>query len=161
MSALTIQFHRGGVHLPELGLWLDPHHRVAGPELAFVSHAHSDHTGAHREVILSAPTAHLMTARIGGQRVENILPFGEPREFAGGKIPFRLTLLPAGHILGSAMAFIETGGGTLLYTGDFKLRPGLAAEICEPRRADLLIMETTFGRPAYEFPRLRRCWAKS
>lgn len=152
MSALTIQFHRGGVHLPELGLWLDPHHRVAGPELAFVSHAHSDHTGAHREVILSAPTAHLMTARIGGQRVENILPFGEPREFAGGKIPFRLTLLPAGHILGSAMAFIETGGGTLLYTGDFKLRPGLAAEICEPRRADLLIMETTFGRPAYEFP---------
>lgn len=152
MSALTMQFHRGGVHLPELGLWLDPHQRVAGDEMAFVSHAHSDHTGAHREVILTEPTAHLMKARLGGRRVENVLAFGEQREFRCGKIPFRLTLLPAGHILGSAMAFIEAGGETLLYTGDFKLRPGLAAEICEPRRADLLIMETTFGRPAYEFP---------
>lgn len=152
MAALTIQLHRGGVHLPHLGLWLDPHQRVTGAEIVFVSHAHSDHTGAHREVILSAPTARLMSARIGGKRVENILPFGETREFSGGHIPFRLTLLPAGHILGSAMAFIEAGGETLLYTGDFKLRPGLAAEICEPRRADYLVMETTFGRPEYEFP---------
>jgi DNA ligase-1 len=39
-----------------------------------------------------------------------------------------------------------------LYTGDFKLRRGLSAEACEPRRADILIMETTFGRPQYVFP---------
>jgi Cft2 family RNA processing exonuclease len=42
--------------------------------------------------------------------------------------------------------------GTLLYTGDFKLRPSLAAEPCMPVRADVLIMETTFGLPKYVFP---------
>ncbi len=67
-------------------------------------------------------------------------------------MPFTITLLPAGHILGSAMALIEAEGESLLYTGDFKLRPGLSAEPCEPRAADYLVMETTFGRPQYVFP---------
>ncbi len=138
--------------MPELGLWLDAARRRTGPEIVFVSHAHSDHIAAHREVILSAPTAQLMRSRLGGKRVEHVLPFGEPRRFEGGRGPFQITLLPAGHILGSAMAFIEADGQSLLYTGDFKLRPGLSAESCEPRRADVLIMETTFGQPEYEFP---------
>jgi DNA ligase-1 len=72
--------------------------------------------------------------------------------------PFRLTLLPAGHILGSAMAFIEAEGESLLYTGDFKLRPNLCAEPCEPRHADYLVMETTFGRPQYVFPPESGVW---
>ncbi len=158
MSALTLQFHRGGVFLPRLGLWLDAHTRQTGAEKVFVSHAHSDHLGAHREVILSAATARLMQARQRGRRVENILAFGEPRAFDGGDVPFQITLLPAGHILGSAMAFIEAGGESLLYTGDFKLRPGLTAELCTPRRADVLIMETTFGQPRYVFPPPDTVW---
>src|SRR5262249_15051640 len=32
------------------------------------------------------------------------------------------------------------------------LRPSRSAELCEPRPADILIMETTFGRPIYQFP---------
>ncbi len=151
-SVFELQFHRGGVFLPRLGLWLDPHHRVTGPELAFVSHAHSDHTGNHREVVLTAPTARLMRARGGKAGHEHVLGFGEPRAFEAGAEKFTVTLLPAGHILGSAMAFVEAGGESLLYTGDFKLRAGLAAEACLPRRADWLVMETTFGRPEYEMP---------
>lgn len=152
MPALEIQSDRGALHLPWLGLWLDAHHAVRGAERVFVSHAHSDHTARHREVILSAPTAELMRARLGGERIEHRLVFGETREFTGGDSAFRLTLLPAGHILGSAMALIEADGDSLLYTGDFNLRPGLAAEPCEPRAANVLVMETTFGRPEYHFP---------
>lgn len=147
-----MQFHRGGVLLPRLGLWLDPHHRVTGPELAFVSHAHSDHTGAHREAALTRATSRLMQARGARVRHEHLLEFGERREFCAGGTPFALTLLPAGHILGSAMAFVEAEGESLLYTGDFKLRPGLAAETCSPCRANVLVMETTFGRPHYRLP---------
>ncbi|HEU5125200.1 MAG TPA: ATP-dependent DNA ligase [Verrucomicrobiae bacterium] len=149
---LRIEFQRGSVHLPELGLWLDAHEPQTGPEKVFVSHAHSDHIEAHREMILSEPTARLMQARIGGQRLEHRLNFGEPARFHFGNTEFQITLLPAGHIFGSAMSLIEAGNESLLYTGDFKLRRGLSAEPCEPRRADVLIMETTFGQPRYVFP---------
>lgn len=155
MSALEIQFRHGAVWLPRLGLWLDPHESQTGPERVFVSHAHSDHTGAHREVILSEPTSRLMRARVGGERIEHVLRFGEPRDFATPETAWRVTLLPAGHILGSAMSLIEAGGQRLLYTGDFKLRPGLSAERCDPSLAhgcDVLVMETTYGRPHYRFP---------
>jgi DNA ligase-1 len=152
MSALEFQFHRGGIFLPRLNLWLDPHDPKVGPEQVFVSHAHSDHTGAHREVILSEATARFMQARIGGERLEHRLAFREPREFRQGDGRYRITLLPAGHIFGSAMSLIEAEGDSLLYTGDFKLRRGLSAEPCEPCHADTLIMETTYGQPKYEFP---------
>ena len=152
MPALDFRFHRGGLHFPELGLWLDPHERQTGSERVFVSHAHSDHTAAHREVILSEPTARLMQSRLGGKRIEHLLTYGAPHRFDGAITPYDLTLLPAGHIFGSAMALVEAEGSSLLYTGDFKLRRSLTAEFCEPRRADVLVMETTFGRAKYAFP---------
>ena len=143
-----------GVRLPQLGLWLDPR-RAQRSELAFVSHAHSDHTAAHREVILTEATARFMRHRLGGKRVEQILPLGERRHMPGPAGGFHFTLLPAGHIFGSAMSFIEARGESVLYTGDFKLRTGLCAEPCDAapaRGCDTLIMETTFGRPKYRFP---------
>lgn len=152
---IPVEFQRQAVALPPLGLWLDAHIRRVGPERVFVSHAHSDHTAAHREVLLTEPTARFMRVRLRGTRRENVLRFGETREFSGPETSFHITLLPAGHILGSAMALIEVDGERLFYTGDFKLRPGLCAEPCDPTPAygcDLLIMETTFGRPAYCFP---------
>ncbi|HYG33534.1 MAG TPA: ATP-dependent DNA ligase [Clostridia bacterium] len=152
MSSLRIEYHAGGLYLPQLGLWLDPHDSRSGPERVFVSHAHSDHTAAHREVILSAPTARLMQARVPGLRQEHVLNFGETRHFEGGQVPFNITLLPAGHIFGSAMSLVDVEGQSLLYTGDFKLRRSRSAEPCEPRHADVLIMETTFGRVQYVFP---------
>ena len=141
---IPIRYHRG-VELPSHGLWLDP--RDAQP-FAFVSHAHSDHIAAHAEVIASAGTARLMQARLGGARREHLLEFGERREFRD----FAITLLPAGHIFGSAQSFIETGDGSVLYTGDFKLRHGLSAEPAQWRHADTLIMETTYGLPKYCMP---------
>lgn len=145
---LAFRYERGGIHLPAWGLWLDPHHRVQGSDAAFVSHAHADHTGAHREVLFSRATQKLMRARVSGKRTEHVLDFGIPQTWGPGTI----TLHPAGHILGSAMARLESEGQSLLYTGDFKLRPGFASERCEPRPSDILIMETTFGRPHYVFP---------
>lgn len=152
MAFPRIEFREGAVHLPELGLWLDAHEPQLGPERVFVSHAHSDHVAAHQEVIVSAPTAKLMQARMGGAQQEHVLRFGEPRRFDYQQSGFQLTLLPAGHIFGSAMALIEAGGERLLYTGDFKLRRSLSSELCEPRAADILVMETTFGRSQYVFP---------
>src|SRR5262245_25442808 len=152
MSVFELQYDRGGVFLPRLGLWLDAHHRVSGPELAFVSHAHSDHAVAHEQAIATPATARLMRVRGVRAAREQVLEFDTACKFDAGRLPFQMTLLPAGHILGSAMAFVEAEGESLLFTGDFKLRPGLAAEACTPRPADWLVMETTFGRPEYRLP---------
>jgi DNA ligase-1 len=137
--------YKRGVYLPAQDLWLDP---WDAKHFAFVSHAHGDHIAAHEEVILSERTARLMQARLPGTRREHVLPFGEMRHIRG----VDLMLLPAGHIFGSAQLFVSIGDETLLYTGDFKLRPGKSAEPAEWRQADTLIMETTFGLPRYQFP---------
>ena len=91
--------------MPDLGLWLDARERQTG--LVFVSHAHSDHIAAHREVILTEPTARFLRARVGRVEREQVMAFHERRRMDGGGEPWWLTLLPAGHILGSAMALIE------------------------------------------------------
>jgi DNA ligase-1 len=141
---IDVRFERG-VYLPQQGLWLDP---WDAKRFAFVSHAHIDHIAPHDEVIISERTARLMQSRLPRVRTEHVLPFGERRTVRG----FDLMLLPAGHIFGSAQCFLFTGDETLLYTGDFKLRPGKSAEQAEWREADTLIMETTFGLPRYRFP---------
>src|SRR6185503_13132984 len=64
----------------------------------------------------------------------------------------RLSTHPAGHVLGSAMLLVETEGQRLLYTGDFKLSPSATAAPAAPPRADVLVMESTFGDPAYRLP---------
>ncbi len=143
------------MHFPELSLWLDAHDSRRADEWAVVTHAHSDHIARHKRVILTEPTARLLRQRLRGQREERVLRFHERVEFSGPQGGFALTLLPAGHILGSAMALVEWRGGTLLYTGDFRLRPSPACEPCEfaaARGCDSLVMETTFGRPEYVFP---------
>lgn len=148
-STLNLAFLdvRPGIHLPSCDLWLDPHEPRA---TAFVSHAHSDHIGRHEEVIFTPGTAALMRARLPGKRREHQVPFGQPFAFRS----HTLTLLPAGHVAGSAQlhAVEDATGASLLYTGDFKLRPGLSAEPIEWRQADTLIMETTFGKPQFRFP---------
>jgi DNA ligase 1 len=141
---IEVRYDRG-VYLPQQGLWLDP---WDAKRFAFVSHAHSDHIASHEEVIVSERAARLMQSRLPGSRTEHVLPFGEKRTVHG----LDLMLLPAGHIFGSSQCLLFTSNETLLYTGDFKLRPGKSAEQAEWRRADTLIMETTFGLPRYRFP---------
>src|SRR4029450_11482839 len=89
-----------------------------------------------------------MQSRLPGSRTKHILPFGEKRMVHGVDV----MLLPAGHIFGSAQCLVFAGDEALLYTGDFKLRPGKSAEPAEWRHADTLVMETTFGVPRYRFP---------
>ncbi|MDI1311700.1 MBL fold metallo-hydrolase RNA specificity domain-containing protein [Prosthecobacter sp.] len=149
MPPLIEVTHPRGIYLPEADLWLDPHF---GRERAFVSHAHSDHVARHGLTICTEITHQLMVVRKAAKKAGIVVSpqMREVFEWEGWKI----RLLPAGHITGSAMLHLtrKIDGATLLYTGDYKLRQGLSAERCELMQADTLIMETTFGLPKYHFP---------
>jgi Cft2 family RNA processing exonuclease len=114
----------------------------------FVSHAHTDHIARHELALATPATARLYRHRLGSQHRVREMAYREAVEFGG----LRLTALPAGHCLGSAMLLAEDGERSLLYTGDFKLGPSSTSETAELPKADILIMESTFGRPHYRLP---------
>ncbi len=136
--------YQQGLRLTVADLAIDTRRRHAR---AFVSHAHSDHIARHEYVLCTAPTAAFMEHRLG-KRTVRIMEPGEPISWAG----VTLTALPAGHCLGAAMLRVEADGRSLLYTGDFKLSPSATVAAAEPVRADILIMESTFGTPEYRMP---------
>jgi Cft2 family RNA processing exonuclease len=139
---------RNGIWLPQIDWWLDAHRPAPR---SVISHAHADHVARHGEVICTPATAALIRTRdpsFRGQPQE--VEFNTPIHLTPSST---LTLVPAGHVLGSAQALIEhSDWGRLLYTGDFKLRPSPTVETCATPPADTLIMETTFARPHYRFP---------
>ena len=118
----------------------------------FVSHAHSDHLAVHEEAIATPATRTLAEYRIGVRRVTE-LEYGVDYDFCPHT---RLRLLPAGHVFGSAMVHVTRPEGTLLYTGDFKLRECLTVGRATPCAADVLVMESTFGLPLFRFPPWKR-----
>lgn len=114
----------------------------------FISHAHADHMARHELAFCTPATAALYRHRMGPRLRVREMPYNEPSELSGT----RLTALPAGHCFGSAMLLVEQESRLLLYTGDYKLGDSLTAEPAQLPQADILVMESTFGRPGYRMP---------
>jgi Cft2 family RNA processing exonuclease len=76
-----------------------------------------------------------------------MLGYGEPMRRGRACV----TLLSAGHMLGSAQLLFEDLGTKLLYTGDIKLRQPAGAGPTFVPAADVLIVESTYGRPHFRF----------
>jgi Cft2 family RNA processing exonuclease len=132
-----------GLFLTKAGLAVDVTRRQPR---AFISHAHNDHMARHQYALCTPETARLYQWRLG-RRDALELPYGQPKEWGG----LRLTTYPAGHCLGSAMLLAEDGGASLLYTGDFKLRPSITCPPAQVPQAQVLVIESTFGDPDFRF----------
>ncbi|MGB9375365.1 MAG: MBL fold metallo-hydrolase [Jiangellales bacterium] len=76
------------------------------------------------------------------------VPFGEPREVTAstGGAAATVTLVPAGHILGSAAAQVTLGGVRVVVSGDLgrDTHPLLTAPAPRPG-ADVVLVESTYG----------------
>jgi len=139
-----VAFHPEGVEVEGGLLWLDAR---KAKSFGVVSHAHGDHVARHARILCTRETAALVRRRSGpGPRFLTAL-YGEGVPVGD----LRVTLHPAGHILGSALVHLEGPGGSLLYSGDVRLEGGLTCPPAAPPRADLLITESTFGRPDHRF----------
>ena len=76
------------------------------------------------------------------------IEYGEELTIGGVK----LSLHPAGHILGSAQVRLEYQGDVWVVSGDYKVAPDLTCEPFTPVRCNTFITECTFGLPIYRWP---------
>lgn len=153
-----------GLYCAPGGFHIDPSSPVPR---AIVTHGHSDHARAgHAAVLATAETAAIMRVRLGEGFAGTVetLPLGET--LAVGET--RISLHPAGHILGSAQVLIEHQGRRVVVTGDYKCRPDPTCKSFELVRCDLLVTEATFGLPVFrhepdgrEISRLLECRAQN
>jgi hypothetical protein len=149
-----------GVYLPEQDLWLDPRH--PRPR-AVISHAHSDHVAAHELAYATPATQRLVTHRRPAMSSIRALPYGESLSLERCS----LTFYSAGHVLGSAQTLVDTDFGRILYTGDLKTRSGFTSSPAKAVAADVLVLESTFGKPHYRFPDAAEviaalvCWCRA
>ncbi len=136
-----------GILLPDLNIGFD--YSGTGTQHTFISHAHADHMPrSQSSSVYCTPNTYKLMKRRGFNGEAITLDFGEPLETDEA----RITLYPAGHILGSAMVFVESDEGSVLYTGDYRTPPSPASEGFEiPEQADHFITEATFGLPIYKW----------
>jgi Cft2 family RNA processing exonuclease len=131
--------------LTDSDVYLDSRRRRS---ICFVSHAHGDHLGPHEHAICTAATERFARRRTELERVTAVEYCSE----IALADKMTLSLLPAGHIVGSAMLHVRRGEQTLLYTGDFRLRHSDIVPSAQVRQADVLVMESTYGLPFFRFP---------
>lgn len=121
----------------------------AAVDRAVVTHAHGDHVAwGCRSYLTAASGRHVLESRLqGGARIQGA-EYGEHVDIGG----VRVSLHPAGHILGSSQVRVEYAGETWVVSGDYKTDPDPTCTAFEPVRCDTFVTESTFGLPIYRWP---------
>ena len=139
-----------GLYCPAGDFHIDPWRPVAR---AVITHAHADHARrGHGAYLAQADSAGVLRARLGDITLQP-LAYGEAVTPGG----VRVSLHPAGHVLGSSQVRLEHGGQVWVASGDYFVSgAGDANPTCapfEPVRCDCFITESTFGLPIYRWRR--------
>ena len=127
------------------GFFVDPWGPV---DRAVITHAHGDHARwGSRHYLASHEGRHVLRTRLGPAASIETLPYGQSVELNG----VRVSLHPAGHILGSAQVRIEHRGEVWVVSGDYKTEPDPTCTPFELVRCDTFVTESTFGLPIYRW----------
>ena len=137
-----------GLYCPPGDFYIDPVRPVAR---AVITHGHADHARAgHGAVLATAETLEIMAERYGADftQTRQAGAYGE----AVARDDVEVTLVPAGHVLGSAQAVVRWKGLTMVVSGDYKRRRDPTCPAFEPVPCDVFITEATFGLPVFRHP---------
>ncbi|MEO5683855.1 MAG: ligase-associated DNA damage response exonuclease [Chitinophagaceae bacterium] len=139
-----IEFTDRGLYCAQGQFYIDPWQAV---DKAIITHAHSDHARwGSKYYLCHHHTKPILQLRLGENNYESI-GWNEAVYMNGVKI----TLHPAGHIIGSAQVRVEYNGEVWVVSGDYKLEnDGISGEF-EPVRCHSFITESTFGLPIYKW----------
>jgi putative mRNA 3-end processing factor len=134
-----------GLYCPPGDFYLDPWRPVPR---AVLTHAHSDHARPGSQHYLAQQDAlPILRTRLGAEASIQGLAYGEAISING----VRVSLHPAGHVLGSAQVRLEHQGQVWVLSGDYKLQADPTCPPFEPLRCDVFVTESTFGLPIYRW----------
>jgi putative mRNA 3-end processing factor len=117
-------------------------------ERTITTHAHSDHARPGTKRYLTAKDGErVLRRRVGEEATIDTLEYGETVEMSGVKV----SLHPAGHVLGSSQVRVEHRGEVWVFTGDYKRQPDPTCRTFELVKCHTLISECTFGLPIFRW----------
>lgn len=133
-----------GLYCPQGDFYIDPWRKV---DRAIITHAHADHARVgHNHYLCAAPGEGVLRTRLGAISLDT-LPYGASTTHNGVKI----SLHPAGHVLGSCQIRLEYQGQVWVASGDYKVGQDLTCDAFEPVQCHTFITESTFGLPIYRW----------
>jgi putative mRNA 3-end processing factor len=133
-----------GLYCPPGDFYIDPWRDV---DRAVITHAHGDHARpGHARYLAATSAEHVLRTRLGAITLQTI-DYGEPIDING----VRVSLHPAGHVLGSSQVRVEKDGRVWVASGDYKLNADVTCLPFEPVRCDAFITESTFVLPIYRW----------
>lgn len=142
--AQVIEFTDKGLYCPAGRFYIDPWKPV---DRAIITHAHSDHARPGSNAYLCHhDTTPLLQLRLGDNAYQSI-GWNEPIDMHGVKV----SLHPAGHIIGSSQVRVEHQDEVWVISGDYKLENDGISGSFEPVPCDVFVTESTFGLPIYNW----------
>ena len=121
----------------------------AAVDRAVVTHGHGDHLAwGCRAYLTAEPGVAVLRERLDPSARIRGTPYGAVVDVGG----VRVSLHPAGHILGSAQVRIEHAGEVWVVSGDYKVEPDRTCDPYEVVRCHTFVTECTFGLPIYRWP---------
>ena len=134
-----------GLYCPQGGFHIDAWRPV---ERCVITHGHSDHARmGHGHYLAHTDSARVLRARLGEDIDLQTLPYSETIEHNG----VRISLHPAGHVLGSSQVRLEHQGRVWVVSGDYKTEADGTCQPFEPVPCQVFITESTFGLPIYRW----------
>lgn len=141
---MLLSFTDKGLYCAAGDFYIDPWRPV---NKAVITHAHSDHARwGHKYYLCHHYTQPLLQARLGDNHYQSI-GWNEPIYINGVKV----SLHPAGHIIGSSQIRMEHGGEVWVVSGDYKTEDDGISGAFEPVPCHTFITESTFGLPIYNW----------
>nr|MDQ6901807.1 DNA ligase-associated DEXH box helicase [Bacteroidota bacterium] len=142
--ANLISFTDKGLYCQKGDFYIDPWKPV---DRAIITHGHSDHAFfGHKYYLCHTYTKPILQLRLGENNYQTI-DWNKTIYVNGVKI----SLHPAGHIIGSSQVRIEIDDEVWVVSGDYKTEDDGISGKFEPIRCNAFITESTFGLPIYKW----------
>ncbi|WP_316784022.1 ligase-associated DNA damage response exonuclease [Pedobacter frigiditerrae] len=140
-----IKFTNRGIYCKQGNFYIDPWHPV---DYAVTTHGHADHVKwGNKNYLCHDLTKPILKQRYGLEDNVQTLPYNKEIDINGVK----LSLFPAGHVIGSSQIRLEYKGEICVVSGDYKVEYDGISTAFEPVKCHTFVSESTFGLPIYNW----------